>query len=121
MWYGFFTAVVSFRGMVLANRFYRTGSPPPFNLQLRLGHPHGKHYTAQLRGKWFVHAPEGEARSWPELFINYVTWGGTKWSAVLLPDGRTFRHTSESGQVRETDVLNYIHWSSQEWGMRIVP
>jgi hypothetical protein len=40
MWYGFFTAVVSFRRMVLANRFYRTGSPPPLILQLRSGHPH---------------------------------------------------------------------------------
>src|SRR3954452_24745534 len=39
IWYGFFTAVVSFRRMVLANRFYRTGSPPPLNLQLKLGHP----------------------------------------------------------------------------------
>jgi predicted RNase H-like HicB family nuclease len=30
----------------LANRFYRTGSPPPLNLQLRPGHPPGTGFSA---------------------------------------------------------------------------
>ena len=47
MWYGFFTAVVSFRRMVLANRFYRTGPPPPLSLQLRLGHPRRRVFRQQ--------------------------------------------------------------------------
>jgi len=40
MWYGFFTAVGSFRDSVWQTGFYRIGSqPPPTNLQLNSGHP----------------------------------------------------------------------------------
>ena len=79
----------------------------------------GSHWSAQLRDNWFQHTNLGTSVQHYDLIISYVTWDGTKWMAELQPNGRTFRHRSETNEERTSNILNYKTLDGTNWTMEI--
>ena len=76
-------------------------------------------WSAQLRSNWFQHTKNGASASHYDVIISYITWDGTKWMAQLQPDGRSFRHVSETNEERHSNILNYKTWDTTNWTMQI--
>lgn len=63
--------------------------------------------------------PVDWAHSWTSKNIDYQTWDGSHWSAVL--DGKTFVHApnGDFGHSHRDTIINYKAWDGRNWTAKI--
>ncbi|MEL7523278.1 MAG: hypothetical protein AAGJ80_16960, partial [Cyanobacteria bacterium J06553_1] len=68
----------------------------------------------------FTHTEQGASSSHTATIINYISWGGSEWTATIDPESGLFTHTRKGASSSHTaTILNYITWDGSEWTMQL--